>query len=89
MFSAASAALASINIAPRSHAGLRNQFGQHFVQTGLLDSQYAKMLARAFEARQSSDYEIFNQATQLEAEAIIANAEQFVNTIKNLLSETE
>ena len=89
MFSAASAALASINVTSRSHTGLRSQLGLHFVQTGLLDPRYAKMLARAFEARQGSDYEIFNHATHLEAEAVIANAEEFVKIIKNLLSEIE
>ncbi|GAB4430276.1 MAG: hypothetical protein Kow0031_11110 [Anaerolineae bacterium] len=88
MFAAAKAALISIDIETRSHTGLKYQFGQHFVRTGLVDAKFAKMLSATFEVRQSSDYGIFNRPLLAEAQTIVANAEQFVSTIKELLSES-
>ncbi|HRV94436.1 MAG TPA: HEPN domain-containing protein [Anaerolineae bacterium] len=87
MFSAAKAALISIGVETKSHTGLRNQFGRHFVQTGLLDARLAKVLATAFEVRVNSDYSISGWASQPEAETVIADAEQFVAEIKKFLSK--
>jgi hypothetical protein len=88
MFAATKAALVSVGVETRSHSSLRSLFGQHFVKTGLLDAQFAKMLAFAFEARQSSDYSVSDRLVADEAKAILSDAEQFVATIKKLLSES-
>ena len=87
MFYAAKAALEVINIETRSHAGVINQFALHFIKSGRLDSQYSTMLTQAFQARQASDYDMQANTVSFEAESVIANAEQFVIKIKDLLSE--
>ena len=86
MYYAAKAALESIGIETRSHAGVINQFGLHFIKKGQLDSQYGSMLTRAFQARQSSDYDVQVNTVPLEAESVLTNAELFVAKIKELLS---
>lgn len=88
MFSAAKAALLSAGVETRSHSGLINKFGQHFVNTNLVDAQLAKALTAAFAAHQDSDYGIFSRSPQSKAEAIVDNADQFLATITELLSES-
>lgn len=87
MFYAAKAALEAINIETRSHAGVINQFALHFIKSGRLDIEYSTMLTQAFQARQASDYDVWVNTVPVEAENVIANAEQFVAKIKKLLSE--
>ena len=56
MFYAAKAALLSIGIDTKSHAGVLNQFSQHFIKTQKLDKRYGRMLALVMQARETSDY---------------------------------
>lgn len=87
MYYAAKAALESIGVETRSHAGVINQFGLHFITKGQLDSQYGSMLTQAFQARHSSDYDVQVNTRPVVAESVVANAEQFVAKIKELLSK--
>jgi uncharacterized protein (UPF0332 family) len=45
-------------------------------------------LTQAFQARQASDYDVQVDTRPAEAENVVADAEQFVAKIKELLSET-
>lgn len=87
MYYAAKAALESIGVETRSHAGVINQFGLHFITKGQLDSQYGSMLTQAFQARHSSDYDVQVNTRPVVAESVVANAEQFVAKIKELLGK--
>lgn len=87
MYYAAKAALESIGVETRSHTGVINQFGLHFITKGQLDSQYGSMLTQAFQARHSSDYDVQVNTRPVVAKSVVANAEQFVAKIKELLGK--
>mgnify|MGYP006268264241 CR=1 FL=1 len=85
MFYAAEASLLAEGIPTKSHSGLIQKFGLHLVKSGKIEAQYAKDLARAFEARQQSTYD-FSQVKSLdEIRARYKEAEQFVTRIQALL----
>ena len=57
MFHAASAAVARTDIRPpRTHGGVANKFGLHYVTTGLFDATLATTLGEIYELRLQSDY---------------------------------
>jgi uncharacterized protein (UPF0332 family) len=87
MFYAAKAVLLSVDVDTRSHAGVLNQFSQHFVKTGQLDKKYGRMLALVMHARETSDYSPEVSVSQDNAQAIIADDRDFVAEIKTFLSE--
>ena len=55
MFYAATALLASKDIARSKHSGVISAFGEYFVKTGLVETEYARILAHAFNLRLGSD----------------------------------
>jgi uncharacterized protein len=85
MFYAAKAVLLSVDVDTRSHAGVLNQFSQHFVKTSRLDKKYGRMLALVMQARETSDYSPEVSVSQDNTEAIIADAQAFVTAIKAFL----
>ena len=48
MFYATSALLASKGISRSKHSGVHSAFGEYFVKTGLIETEYVKMLGHAF-----------------------------------------
>ncbi len=58
-FYAVSALLLKHNIEVSSHAGARQQFGQHFVKTEKIDRDLAKHYTELFEKRNKGDYNDF------------------------------
>ncbi len=55
-FYAARALLATAGLDSRRHSGVIGLFQQHFVKTGAVPADIAKVLPRSFERRQDSDY---------------------------------
>lgn len=72
---------------PETHSGLISMFGKHAVETKLIDPQFGRMLSKAFELRQKSDYEVFAAVVREDVEDIVAKAEAFVGKIRNLVGE--
>jgi len=85
MFYAAKAALLSIDVDARSHAGVLNQFSQHMIKTGQVDKKYGRMLALVMQAREASDYSPEISVSHENAEAIVSDAEDFVTEIRTFL----
>ncbi len=85
MFYAASALLASKGISRSKHSGVRSAFGEHFVKTGLIESEYAKMLGHAFDSRLDSDYDISFTAERMLAEEMLHDVRRFVDRIEQYL----
>lgn len=56
MFYVARALLSQEEITPKTHSGLRNQFGLHFIKTGDLPERFADMLNDAEELRALAEY---------------------------------
>ena len=66
-FHAARALLATRQMDSARHSGVISLFHQHFATTGLIESETAKALSRAFEKRQATDYGDFATITRDEA----------------------
>ena len=81
----AKAALESRQISPRSHQGVRNQFGLHLVRTGLIEREWSATVADSLRERLSADYDpavIFDKAT---ADRMCEAAAAFLDRIRLLL----
>jgi uncharacterized protein (UPF0332 family) len=87
MFYAASALLASKGIARSKHAGVLSAFGEHFVKSGLIGPEYAKMLGSAFDSRLDSDYDILFLAERRLAEDVLRDAHRFVERTTEYLAQ--
>jgi uncharacterized protein (UPF0332 family) len=77
------------NIASRSHKGMIQQFGQHFVLSGEFSREMARNLKEAYDLRQMSDYEANITITQEQAEQALAVSIEFVDRVRAYLSEVE
>jgi uncharacterized protein (UPF0332 family) len=89
MFYATSGLLTSNGISRSKHSGVRAAFGEYFVKTGIFSPTYAKMLARAFELRLDSDYDVTGSVGRREAEETLKDARQFVKRVAQFLRESE
>lgn len=69
-FYAARALLALRELDSSRHSGVISLFQTQFVKPGLIATEKAKALPRAFEKRQKSDYGDFSTVTATEAQSI-------------------
>lgn len=86
MFYAAKAVLLTIDQEPHSHSGVVAQFSQHFVKTNQVERRYGRILSRAMQAREISDYNPMRRSRLPEAEQTIADAAAFLAKMKELLT---
>lgn len=88
MFHAAQAALAKYGFkAPRTHKGLRSQFGEKLVATGILERDYSRDLTMAQEVRQESTYEAYAPPDAEEVSDLIDRAGRFLGRVRKLVGE--
>jgi len=76
---------ASISNLQRKHSGVISAFGQYFVNTGLIEVEYAKMFGQAFTSRLDSDYDIAFLLDDLLAETMAEDAQKFIDRIEKYL----
>lgn len=86
-FHAARALLATKGLDPSRHTGVIKLFSQHFVKTGLVLPETAKVLSRSFEKRMDSDYEDYVQFTKKEAEAVGEEVQVFIRACEKALAD--
>jgi len=89
MYHAAKAILATLKIFPKTHGGVVSEFGRKFVLTGILPKELGKALADTKAARETYEYSITTTTERPEAEAILSNAQTFVNAVKKHLKEKQ
>ncbi len=86
MFYAAMAALMqSGGDLPRTRGGVSNQFGLHYVRTGIIDPELAGTLEDTYKLRRKSDYELYAYFAEDEIRQAVQNARAFVSAIKRAL----
>ncbi len=73
MYHAAKAALLIKDIIPKKHAGVISMFGLHFVNEGYVDELYVKAIAKAYDLRIKSDYDVFYEPKKEEAEEVLTS----------------
>ena len=86
MFHAASAAVARTDSRPpRTHGGVANQFGLHYVTTGLFDAALAERLMETYELRRQRDYQLDVSFAQADVVAAVRDAREFVSAVRDML----
>lgn len=84
-FYAARALLATRNLDSSRHSGVIGLFQEHFVRTGLVSTEVARALPRAFEKRQTSDYGDFSEPTSEEVLSLRVQVRAFVASCEKIL----
>jgi uncharacterized protein (UPF0332 family) len=85
MFYSAKAALLAVDVDLRRHSGVVSQFSQRFIKGGYADRRYSRILARAMQAREASDYDPRTRASKQDAQQAVADAEAFLEKAKEIL----
>jgi uncharacterized protein (UPF0332 family) len=92
VFYAARALLATRELDSSRHSGVISLFQVQFVKAGLIATEKAKALPRAFEKRQKSDYGDFSTVTAAEAQSIRQDVSDFLEecekALDRLIAET-
>lgn len=87
MLYAALALLATIGQQTSKHSGVLALFDQHFIKTQILPKEMGKFLHKAFDTRQTGDYEEEVEITKEQAPEVLGSAVQFVKSIEEKLSD--
>jgi len=88
MFYAATSALLGVTTRPpRTHRGTISLFDRHYVQTGKLDIQFARVFQDANHLRLQSDYGASTEVEEQRVKETIDNAASFVAEVKRLVNE--
>lgn len=85
MFYTAEALLNEKDLRFRKHGGVHGAFGEHFAKTGVLDPKYHQWLLAAFEERITADYEVGETIETAQAETVIRQAREFLQTAQRYL----
>jgi uncharacterized protein (UPF0332 family) len=86
MFYMAEALLHEQGLRFKKHGGVHAAFGEHFVKPGLLDAKYHRWLLAAFEKRITADYGVEEAVTADEADVLIRQAREFLQTARQHLA---
>ena len=87
MFYSARALLSLKEIYPKAHKGVISKFGLEFVKKGFVEDVYGRALSHAKDRREVADYDIEKNIGEEEAEAIVEDAEKFLERIKRAVRE--
>lgn len=71
----------------KKHSGVIAFFRLNYIKTGIIDSEYSKIIGRLQEARESSDYDVMANFTLQDAHEMYEIAKEFVNAIEKYLNE--
>lgn len=84
-FHIVSALLILHDIEVKSHMGVRQAFGLHFVKTNLLPAECGRIFSKIYDKRQSSDYDDFREFTKEEVENLYPQASFLISEVNKLL----
>ena len=84
-FALITALLLKNNYEAKSHAGIRIQFYNHFVKTGLVSIENGKLYSKLFDIRQKEDYSDFINYEEDTIMPLITEVEEFNKKILELL----
>ena len=84
-FHAARAALLTVGESPKSHGGVRNRFGYHFIRSGRVSKTVGGILDVSETLRNRADYETMTIFDETGAADLIADVETFVQTVEAII----
>ena len=82
---AVSALLLKKSIETGSHKGIRQMFGLHFVQTGLVSKEDGRFFSDLYDRRQTGDYDDFVSFDDTTVKQLLSHADEFVKRMVNLI----
>jgi uncharacterized protein (UPF0332 family) len=85
MFYAVLAILQLHELIPKKHTGALSLFDTEFVLKGAFPKELSKHLHRAFDLRQSSDYQVTQSVSLDEAKDILDKADVFVKAVEEYI----
>ena len=88
MFYATLALFAVKGTGGSKHKGIISIFDREYIKEGIFPKEMSKLLHKAFNLRQESDYKEFNIISKEEAEKIKKGAEDFLEKIKSNLGRS-
>lgn len=86
-FYAATALLLSLDLTRSKHSGVMAAFREYFVKPGFFPVDDSRTYGEAFELRNITDYEMLGQADETQAQAIIENANRFLERCEDYLEK--
>ena len=89
MFYAALALLAIVGQQTSKHQGVLALFDQYFIKPKILPMEMGKLLHKAFDMRQTGDYEEEAELTMQDAQESLEFAQKFILSAEEKLSQTE
>jgi len=87
-FYAVSALLINKGYVSKTHHGVFNMLGEHFVSVGLISKEHNKFYRRVLEMRQSGDYDDFIEFTENEVLPLVESAKEFIAEIEKLINNS-
>ena len=84
-FYAATALLFSKDIFTKTHSGVKQMLGLHFINTGLLSTSHGQFYGNIFRSRQGYDYDDLEDADMEMVRELAAVAKEFVDESRKLL----
>lgn len=78
--------MAKKDIFTKSHSGAHGLFNLHFIKTGLIPSQYGKLVQVLFERRQDADYELTGEFETEETEQFLSQTRELLTYIRTHFS---
>jgi uncharacterized protein (UPF0332 family) len=87
-FYAATALLLTEDLTRSKHSGVLPAFREHFVKPGVFSAQDSEVYGKAFELRNTTDYEMVGKADEAQAHAILSDAESCVKRCEAFLQAT-
>lgn len=77
-FYVATALLLTEDVSRRKHSGVLAAFREHFVKSSRFPIQHSYDYGEAFELRNVTDYEMLGKASEMQARAVVENAERLI-----------
>ncbi len=84
-FYAVSALLAQAGMSSSRHSGIRSLFNRHFVKTGKINADVARIFNDLFERRQEGDYLDFVRFEESQVRTWMPQTEEFVAHVAKLI----
>ena len=87
VFYAANAMLATQHMERSKHSGVIATFREHFVKTGLIESEYSDWYGALLDTRQRGDYSLEAMLGEARARELLEQAGQFVSRVERYLRD--
>jgi uncharacterized protein (UPF0332 family) len=84
-FYAINALLVRYEIKTKTHAGVRQMLGLHFIKTGLISDDSGRFYSILFDKRLTGDYDDFMDHTKEDVLELVSPAQKFISEIEILL----